>query len=76
MSNSLWAFAELGHSPGSRLLDVTAHRASGMLHQYAPQEVANMLWALARLQHHPGDLLLDAAAVQMARRVEQFSPQV
>lgn len=76
MSNSLWAYAKLGYNPGSRLLDVTAHRATSMLHQYTSQEIANTLWALSTLEHHPGSRLLDAAAVQIARRVEQFSPQV
>ena len=76
VSNSLWAYAKLGYNPGSRLLDVTAHRAIGMLHQYTSQEIANTLWAMATLEHHPSAMLLDAAAVQIARRVEQFSPQV
>lgn len=76
VSNSLWAYARLSYNPGSRLLDVTAHRAAGMLHQYTSQEISNTLWALSMLEHHPGTVLLDAAAVQIARRVEQFSPQV
>ena len=76
VSNSLWAYAKLGYNPGSRLLDVTSHRAAGMLHQYTSQEIGNILWALAILEHHPGPVLLDAAAIQISRRVEQFSPQV
>lgn len=76
VSNSLWAYAKLGYNPGSRLLDVTAQRATGMLHQYTSQEIANTLWALSVLEHHPGSMLLDAAAVQIVRRVEEFSPQV
>ena len=76
VSNSLWAYAKLEYPPGSRLLDVTAARATGMLHQYTSQEIANTLWALAMLTHHPGAQLLDAGAVQIARRIEQFSPQV
>ena len=72
----MWAYAKLGFNPGSHLLDLTAQRVTGMLHQYTSQEIANTLWALSTLEHHPGTLLLDAAAVQIARPVEQFSPQV
>lgn len=76
MSNALWAYGRLQYNPGSRLLDVTAHRAATMLHQYTSQEIAHTLQALSSLEHHPGVMLLDAAAVQIARRVDQFSPQV
>ena len=75
VSNSQWAYAKLGYNPGRELLDCTARRAGGMLHQYTSQEIANSLWAFATLEHHTGAQLLDAAAVQIARRIEQFSPQ-
>ena len=37
VSNSLWAYAKLGYNPGRELLDCTARRAGGMLHQYTSQ---------------------------------------
>jgi hypothetical protein len=72
LSNSLWAWAVLGHRPAPAVLRVVDGAVLELLPRFRAQELSNTLWALARLGHRPADANLAALDRAVAARAAEF----
>ncbi|GAB4820915.1 hypothetical protein N2152v2_007961 [Parachlorella kessleri] len=75
LTNIIWGFARLGHSPASGrfTLKLCAHVGS-QLAEYGGELVGAVLWALAKLQYSPSALFLDRVLAYMTAEMTNLSP--
>ncbi|KAK9818101.1 hypothetical protein WJX72_007196 [[Myrmecia] bisecta] len=73
VSNTVWAFAKLGHY-NEALMDTFAREAESRIWEFSQQNLANMAWAFGKLSHFAPSLL-DAVAKQALSMAQELSLQ-
>ena len=72
----VWAYANLGHDPGSALLDAIATTSVQAMGSFSPQNLSNTLWSFAKLGRPHRDLFsVSAAHMHMPSMMRQFQAQ-
>eukprot|EP00471_Norrisiella_sphaerica_P011170 CAMPEP_0184504430 /NCGR_PEP_ID=MMETSP0113_2-20130426/52442_1 /TAXON_ID=91329 /ORGANISM="Norrisiella sphaerica, Strain BC52" /LENGTH=1435 /DNA_ID=CAMNT_0026894075 /DNA_START=115 /DNA_END=4422 /DNA_ORIENTATION=- len=75
VSQVLWGWATLGHTPKPRTLRLLEKKLAKFLDKMPAQSLSNSVWALARLGHDVDINLLHSVEEQAVRKAGSLTPQ-